>query len=177
MAADRISNTEDGHIMDLSESKIVRFNNDGGYPFLLAASGLRRITNELHNGWLPPAPSGLGPNERVRELVADLEEYFHAPKLWNTVRDKEQEDQIDARFLLGFRGRIWVIGPDFGYGELADGYGAICAGDEVALGALYYASLRTREGDFEPAEVVVDAVNAAIHHMAGMGPPIDVSII
>lgn len=72
-----------------------------------------------------------------------------------------------GQFLVGIRGRLFVIDEDYQVGETADGYAAVGCGDDLALGSLH----TTRHLDWSPRARLRAALQAASHHSTGVAPP------
>lgn len=74
----------------------------------------------------------------------------------------------DSHLLVGVRGRLFEIAPDFQAGESRDGYMAIGVGDDLVCGALY----AMRNQDRPPREKLDIAIRAAAHHSGAVCAPI-----
>lgn len=70
-------------------------------------------------------------------------------------------------FLIGVRGRLFVVDEDYQVGEPAAGYAAVGCGDDLALGSLH----TTRYLDWPPRARLRAALSAASHHSTGVAPP------
>ena len=78
---------------------------------------------------------------------------------------KSNEQEHGGTFLVGVRGRLFEIGPDYQVGESMDGFSAVGCGDQVAHGALFASRGR-------PAmDRVVTALAAAERFSAGVRRP------
>lgn len=176
MASDRITNTEDGSVFDFGESKVASRVYDNR-RILVGNSGLHRVTQELMYEWLPPDDKHLAPESAIRYVVRSIERHFRRDEsLWSVVHDREDDDLLDARILVGLAGRIWTVGADFSHGEPMCGYAAIGSGKGQAEGAMHALLSLRAEIQPQPAEIVMSAVQSAITHLAGLGPPIDVAV-
>lgn len=78
---------------------------------------------------------------------------------------KEKEQESGGTFIVGARGRIFVIHGDFQVGEPLDGFGAVGCGRDIALGSLY-----TTEG-LAPETRLLTALKAAERFSAGVRAP------
>jgi ATP-dependent protease HslVU (ClpYQ) peptidase subunit len=78
-------------------------------------------------------------------------------------KDKEQEG--GGTFLVGYRGRLYVIHEDYQVARPVDAYAAVGAGNSFALGSLF-----SSEGG-APGERVRTALSAAEAHSAGVRGP------
>lgn len=70
-------------------------------------------------------------------------------------------------FLVGVKGRLFVIDEDYQVGEPADSYAAVGCGDDLALGSLH----TTRHLNMTPRQRLRAALSAAAHHSTGVAPP------
>ncbi|MFB7273986.1 hypothetical protein [Streptomyces sp. NPDC056244] len=80
---------------------------------------------------------------------------------------KESEQEQAGTFLVGVRGRLFAIDSDYQVGEALDGYAAVGAGDEFALGALH----ATADLPMKPRVRLAAALAAADHHSAWVCAP------
>ena len=74
-------------------------------------------------------------------------------------------EAVDGAFLVGYRGRLFIIEQDYQVGEAVDGFAAIGCGDQVAQGALF-----ATEG-MEPKKRVRQALEAAERYNTGVRRP------
>lgn len=77
-------------------------------------------------------------------------------------------DEIAGIMLVGYRGRLFMIGSDGQVVEAFDGYDALGTGDEVALGAM---RATRRES---PEDRVYSALHAAAYLTGAVRPPFHV---
>ncbi len=84
---------------------------------------------------------------------------------------KENEVESGGQFLVGYRGRLFVIDSDYQVNEAAAGYDAVGCGAQIACGALY----ATR--DCEPEERLRIALGAAEQHSAGVRGPFRIEVL
>ncbi|MFC7533898.1 hypothetical protein [Actinoplanes sp. GCM10030250] len=80
---------------------------------------------------------------------------------------KEEEQEMGGTFLVGVRGRLFVIHDDYQVGKAADGFAAVGCGDQVALGALFATAGR----GMKPRARVRLALRAAERFSAGVRGP------
>jgi hypothetical protein len=81
---------------------------------------------------------------------------------------KEHEEETGGRFLVGYKGRLFMIDIDYQVGETVAGYDSVGCGAEVALGALYASD------KFPSEERVTMALSASAQHNAGVRGPFKV---
>lgn len=79
----------------------------------------------------------------------------------------EQARETAGRFLVGTRGRLFLVDGDYQVGESADGYDAIGGGAEPALGALH----ATTDNAMVAEDRALAALRAAVHHSAACAAP------
>lgn len=80
---------------------------------------------------------------------------------------KDADQERGGIFLVGITGRLFVVEEDFQVGEHVDGYAAVGAGGEFALGAL----AATEGLGLEPEKRVLTALEAAERHSIGVRGP------
>lgn len=83
---------------------------------------------------------------------------------------KTNEAEEGGDFLIGYRGGLYHVGPDYQVGIPANRYYAVGAGADFALGALHgLSSLRTTQ--FSAELLLTRALEAAAEHCAFVAPP------
>lgn len=80
----------------------------------------------------------------------------------------ENGEETGGRFLVGYRGQLFVIDGDFQVGKPADGYDAVGCGDDIAKGSLFSTG---RLADASPDERIRDALKAAENFSASVRGP------
>lgn len=131
-------------------------------PYIMGFTTSFRMGQLLHRALVPPKPPRCGLEgfmvttfiDAVREC---LKEGGYA--------EKTNEAESGGSFLVGVRGHLFDIGPDYQVGIPADGYAAIGCGDDIAFGSLY-----ATKGQ-PPKTRVKTALAAAAHHSAGVTGP------
>lgn len=167
MGADRIGTQWDEMRVPLAESKI-RLDVGPGGRFVLGFAGVRRISQETRRRWEPP--SGSLPETFPYDVAASLEQHLvsdDAMRRW--VIDQEHET-LNGRFLLGWAGKLFMIGCDFTVDELTDGFWAIGCAADYAIGAF-----TALEGlDLAPLDRLGKALDAAARFDVHVAAPFDV---
>jgi len=108
------------------------FTNHG---FLIGCAGSARAGNLVKYKFSPPQPVGDDMFEYiVTGFVDSLRDCLKSAG--NASKDDEFEF-IHATFLVGFFGRLFQIAGDYHVEEVVNGYDAIGAGSDLALGSLY----------------------------------------
>jgi hypothetical protein len=132
-------------------------------PYIMGFTTSFRMGQLLRYSLKTPEPDG------------DLER-FMATTFVDCVRDclkeggwmqKDSEREQGGEFLVGVRGRLFECSLDFQIAEDLDGYTAVGAGFEIALGALH-ATSRTR---MAPQKRLRTALEAAERHSAAVRGP------
>ncbi len=132
-------------------------------PYLFGFTTSFRMGQLIHHALTPPKPR--------RSL-----ERFMSTTFIDAVRAclkdggwarKENDREEGGTFLVGVRGRLFVIHEDYQVGQAADGFAAVGCGDQVALGALY----ATAGTDMGPRRRVKLALRAAERFSAGVRAP------
>ena len=134
--------------------------------FLIGYSGSFRVGQLLQYSFKPQKP--LHTQSTMEYLVNDFVDCLR-----NLLRDKgamlkdEEGDAQDSEFLLGFRGKIYVIEPDFNIGKPTENYASCGTGASYAMGALYALS----ESSAPPEDKIIKALSAASEYCNGVKPP------
>jgi len=98
----------------------------------------------------------------------------------NAVRDclknggfakKHNEEETGGTFLVGYRGRLFLIDSDYQVGEPMDGYATCGCGDQACNGALYATS------GMAPKKRMNLVLQAAERHSAGVRGPFTIESI
>lgn len=84
---------------------------------------------------------------------------------------KDNEVESGGTFLVGYRGRLFIVDSDYQVGESLDGYEAAGCGYAIVKGALF--ATKT----MEPRQRMEIALNAAERHSAGVRGPFVVESI
>jgi hypothetical protein len=82
---------------------------------------------------------------------------------------KEAEREFGGTFLVGYRGRLWVVSDDYQVGEPRYGVAAVGCGDSQALG-----SLHTSQEWTDPTARLLCALEASERYSAGVRGPFTV---
>lgn len=138
-------------------------------PFLVGYTTSFRFGQLLRYAFTPP------------EQPADMDTFHYmVVEFINALRDclkdggyakKEAEQESGGKFLVGYQGRLFLIGDDYQVGEMLDGYMAVGAGDDLALGALYATA------GMQPLARVEVALEAAAHHNMGVRAPFSIEVL
>ncbi len=135
-------------------------------PFLFGFTSSFRMGQILQYEWTPPARSeGIGD---MAYLVCDVIGSIRtALKEGGQARNTSGEES-GGTFLLGYKGKLYVVHDDFQVGVPAGDYAAVGCGDQVAHGVLF---VTQDSEDLTPQQRVELALKAAERHSAGVRGP------
>lgn len=127
-------------------------------PFLMGFTSSFRMGQLLRYRFQPPKhePAMDAHHYMVAEFVGAVRTCLRE----GGYAKKENEQESGGQFLVGYRGRLFMIDSDYQVEEALDGYSAVGSGWLVALGALFASK------DWRPEERVQTAL-AAAEHMTG----------
>lgn len=132
-------------------------------PYLFGFTTSFRMGQLIHHALTPPKPKGA--LERFMS-TAFIDAVRSCLKDGGWAR-RENEREEGGTFLVGVRGRLFVVHSDYQVGQAADGYAAAGCGDQVALGALY----ATADSGMKPRKRIKIALQAAERFSAGVRAP------
>lgn len=154
-------------VQTLVQRKVFRHGN-----FLLGYSGSVRMLQLLQFAFAPPEhPTDMGVERYLTTLFVD-ELRKLLKDAGNAGKEKEQESST-GYFLIGYRGRLFRVGFDYGIGEVAEGFDAIGSGCQVALGALH----ATQQMSLVPQKRLELALRAAADLCQGVGTPFTFEVL
>lgn len=123
-------------------STILQHNNGKVFrsgEFVMGGAGSRRLAELMRFAFKPPAIKG---KDLDAYMVTDFTRAArkalreHAYLCTDNGREKTDSEDGDA-LLVGVRGRLYYVGPDFSASAVSDGMFAVGCGMDFALGALY----------------------------------------
>jgi ATP-dependent protease HslVU (ClpYQ) peptidase subunit len=85
-------------------------------------------------------------------------------------RSDEVIEEVNGAFLVGYRGRLFLIDSDYQVGETIHGYAAHGCGADIALG-----SIGSTKG--EPRARIKKALDMAERHSAGVRAPFHIEVV
>jgi ATP-dependent protease HslVU (ClpYQ) peptidase subunit len=134
-------------------------------PFVVGFSTSFRMGQILQYHLRPPRPSKSRTKDLTRFMVVQFIEAVR-----EVFKDKEFEDEDGegGKFLVGYKGALFVVDVDFQIYRPLPGYHAIGAGDNPALGALF-----ASEG-VPPQKRVLQALRASAEFCTVVRPPFTV---
>lgn len=153
--------TRDHDVVCRANSKV--FKNG---EFLIGFSGSFRIGQLLQYSFFPPEQDFT--QSEVEYLVTNFIDSLRELLQDKGAIMKEQEgDAQDSEFILGYKGKIYVIEPDFNIGRPITPYTSCGTGSSYAMGALYVLS----EANLEPKHKVEKALQAAAEYCTEVKAP------
>jgi ATP-dependent protease HslVU (ClpYQ) peptidase subunit len=155
--------SNDADQLTLRLNKKVFRREDLGMVF--GCSGSIRMCQLLHHVFTPPLP---GKEEDAEHYMISV----FITALRSCFKDggfakKEDEQEQGGHFLVGVRGRLFVIESDYQVGEAMDGYVTLGSGGDLARGVLF----ATRHFDLSPEQRLMLALEAAQHHNTTVRAP------
>ena len=87
----------------------------------------------------------------------------------NAKAEARPEERLFPDFLVGYRGHIYNVSPDYQVGEPEDNFDAIGSGADLARGALH-----VMQSIHDPEERIIAALEASAHGNAAVRPPFTV---
>jgi len=131
--------------------------------FVMGFTSSFRMGQLLAFGFNPPKPR-VG-DDIMSYMVGDFIDAARARmKAGGFAKVVNGEDQ-GGTFLVGYKGRLFVVHGDFQVGESIHGYDAVGCGDDIALGAL------SASKGMAPRLRINQALKAAETHSAGVRAP------
>jgi len=141
------------------------FVTDDG-DFIMGFAGSFRIGQLLRYALVTPDQPGR--MDDMAYMVTDFIDAVRAMQHDKGAREKKDElEQHEASFIVGYRGHLYVIESDYQVGRPIDNYAAIGCGADMALGAMY----ATKKLKMKPEERLMLALQAAAEFSAGVRPP------
>jgi ATP-dependent protease HslVU (ClpYQ) peptidase subunit len=123
--------------------------------FVIGFAGSFRMGQLLAHALSPPKISGDPTVYMVKKFIPSIQVLFDMNGYALTE---------DAQFLIGFRGKLFEVGPDLSIGENESDYVSIGLGSPYAYGSLY-----TSAG--QPTDRITKALDAAAHFSGGVVGP------
>lgn len=149
-----------GELVDIRADEKV-FHRNG---YIMGFTTSFRMGQILHYvGEDPPKPSVNAKLDKF--MVTKFVDWVRAVLAEGGWKRTDSEQESGGSFLVGVRGTLYLIDPDFQAGRSQNGYLAVGCGEGIALGSLFSTA------DLEPHERVVLALEAAVHHSTGVRGP------
>ena len=101
-------------------------------------------------------------------MVVDFIDAVRAMQKDKGSMKKENElEEHDAAFIVGYKGKLYVVETDYQVGRPIENYAAVGCGAQIALGALF----ATKHAQMKPEDRIGLALAAAVEYSAGVRPP------
>ncbi len=136
--------------------------------FLVGSSGTLRIQQIIRYMFTPPA------------IEADIVSYMvkvFVPALRSAIKenggeflDSNGNSQLDGRYLIGVRGRLFEIDSSYAVFEAKANYAAVGCADQEALSAMFTAT-SLMAADITPDKIVERGLLAAVEFDTSIRPP------
>jgi ATP-dependent protease HslVU (ClpYQ) peptidase subunit len=141
------------------------FVTDDG-EFAMGFAGSFRIGQLLRYALTPPDQGSK--KDDMAYMVTDFIDAVRAMQKDKGSMKKENElEEHDAAFIVGYRGKLYVVESDYQVGRPIENYAAVGCGSQIALGALY----ATRNSGMSPEERITMALQSAVEYSAGVRLP------
>lgn len=159
MGGDSAGVDDDFSLTVRADQKVFR-NGD----FLFGFAGSFRMGQLLHYAFIPPKHPRR--QDVYQYMVLDFVDAVRdCMKKGGLAHKHNDVESFEGGFLVGYRGRLFLVDGDYQTGEAVDGFASIGLGASVAQGALY-----VTEG-VEPRKRVRSALEAAERYSAGVRRP------
>jgi ATP-dependent protease HslVU (ClpYQ) peptidase subunit len=154
------SETVGNHVVARADEKVFA-NGD----FLFGFCGSFRIGQLLRYAFTPPEQGNK--NDMAYMVVDFIDAVRRTCKKKGVLKKVDEEESSESTFLVGYKGKLYVVEGDFDVGCHADSYCAIGAGAHFALG-----SLHTTQGlTFTAKERICMALQAAAAYNSAVRGP------
>jgi len=140
-----------------------------GEDFIMGFAGSFRIGQLLRYALEIPEQSGK--KDDMSYMVTDFVDAVRTMLHAKGAMTKENElEAHDAAFLVGYKGKLYVIDSDFQVGRPIENYTAVGCGADIALGVMY----ATNKTAMSPESRIELALMAAAEYSAGVRAPFNV---
>ena len=146
------------------DPKVFFVRNEAGDEFLFGCSTSFRMMQLLQYVFKPPRYNG---GDLHRYMVAEFVEAVRTVLKNGGFARKEAEREQGGKFLVGFRGHLFLIDSDYQVAEAHCGYNAIGSGGDLAIGSLF----TTHTQDMPPEKRLTLALQAAAYHNSDVREP------
>jgi hypothetical protein len=154
--------TQKTYIDTLKESKV--WIND---EFIIGVCGDLRLLNVIKYQFKPPKhPKDMLTEKYMNSLFINE---IQGTLVGMNVKDDDEEnkDRMPGQILVGYKGRLFKIGVDFGVHESTMAFRCIGSAEQFALGAL----LGSIHSSSSIENKIYNALEVASHFDAAVGPP------
>jgi ATP-dependent protease HslVU (ClpYQ) peptidase subunit len=124
---------------------------------ILGCAGNLNHCQKILHCWEPPTSDQISGFEYILKIAL--------PSLKSFYEDNDIDLKDETLVLIGYQGRVYIIGTELSVHESVYGYAAIGSGDMVAYGALY-----VTQNEEPPARIKL-ALEASERHCSGVRAP------
>ena len=135
--------------------------------FLIGYSGSFRIGQLLQYSFTPVKPAHKQ-SDMEYMVVSFIDSLREMLKYKGALMKEDEGDAQDSEFIVGYRGKIYVVESDFHLGTPLNPYAASGSGAPYALGALYALS---KVNNISPQKKVEKALRASAEYCTGVCAP------
>lgn len=139
-------------------------------PFLFGVAGSFRVMQILRFSFKPPKQKRA---QDVYEYMCTdfINEARKALKEGGVLNIKDEVQEHDAIFLVGYQKRLFIIDADFQVGEHTENWNSVGLGSSYSLGALKILYPLTSINTREKVKLALEAAN---HYCGGVCPPFNI---
>jgi ATP-dependent protease HslVU (ClpYQ) peptidase subunit len=138
--------------------------------FIMGFCGSYRMGQLLRYAFVPPKQPRRADVHRYM-VTTFVDEVRDTLKKGGFARKKDDVEEIDGAFLVGYRGRLFEIECDYQVGEAVDGFAATGSGASIAQGALCVTQ------GMDPRKRLRVALDAAERYSTGVRRPFYVQVM
>lgn len=157
----------DGYVKDVfKQSKV--FTKEG---FIIGYTSSYRMGQLLERSWSPPKRKEGVEDDLdyiIDEVIPSIRRSFKDGGYSEISNNKEE----GGFFLMGYRGRIFIVQGDFSVLEPVSGYTSTGSGEAFAKGSLY-----STEGEKDIKKRITLAIEAASRHCSSVGLPVSIKVM
>lgn len=146
------------NILGMSKIGIIEGSNQ---KIIYGISGKQRLTNVVKNKvTLPEKTSSMNDDNYIFEIVESIRK--QAEK-YNATITKDNKVDSESNWLLGYKGRLFIVQDDFSYFEWTEEYVTTGSGTYHADGYLY-----SKQHEDNPKLRIETAIKAAAYYVNGV---------
>jgi ATP-dependent protease HslVU (ClpYQ) peptidase subunit len=149
----------DDHSLTVRSDRKVFVNGD----FIMGFTTSFRMGQLLNHSFVPPQRHA--DQDVMRFMVTDFVNAVRECLKTGGYAERENEVESGGTFLVGYKGRLFMIGGDYQVGEAIDGFDAVGCGSDIAKGSLYASA------KLEPRKRIEMALRAAERFSGGVRAP------
>lgn len=137
--------------------------------FIIGVTGYTRMQQIMQYAFHPPMqPDDMEQEEYMCTLFVN--EFRDVMKNLGYAQKYSEQEYVDSKALIGYRGKLYVMESNFQIMEHIDPYDAVGCGEPFALGALYVQDADNAI-EHNPHGALIMALHAATRYSAGVREP------